>query len=291
MGPGVPPRHPGHRDGGVGPVVLVTAQPGGAETAAAGVGRGVGPSNGAGGHGQRTHRAMGPAASLALPPRTQLNFTVAIDFTASNGERGGREGAARGGGGGRAVPTGAVPQGCRRSPPRCTTPAPTSSAPTPWRSRPSGRSSRTTTATSSSPPTASGPSCRPTARSPTSSPWCALGSGGAPAPRHGAGLGVKAQLPGREGSPWVGEAPGLAASCPAAVGGSRELCPRPERPSCPPEQQRGQPQLQRHRGRARVLPAEPAHRAALRAHQLRPRHQPGGRVSTTGLSPPPQAAR
>ncbi|NXJ31304.1 CPNE9 protein, partial [Ciconia maguari] len=29
--------------------------------------------------------AVGPAASLTLPPRTQLNFTVAIDFTASNG--------------------------------------------------------------------------------------------------------------------------------------------------------------------------------------------------------------
>ncbi|NXF66966.1 CPNE9 protein, partial [Ciccaba nigrolineata] len=33
----------------------------------------------------RTRHAVGPAASLALPPRTQLNFTVAIDFTASNG--------------------------------------------------------------------------------------------------------------------------------------------------------------------------------------------------------------
>ncbi|XP_066859547.1 copine-9 isoform X3 [Anser cygnoides] len=108
-------------------------------------------------------------------------------------------------------------------------------------------------------------------------------SGARGEPHRGAGLRVKAQLPGRGGSPWVGEAPGLAASCPAAVGGSGGAVPPPRAPvPCPPEQQRGQPQLRRHRGRARVLPAEPAHRAALRAHQLRPRHQPGGRDSRPG---------
>lgn len=56
------------------------------------------------------------------PLRTQLNFTVAIDFTASNGEctwcLGGPHNPGAGHGAG---VMGTVLQGCHHSPPRCTT--------------------------------------------------------------------------------------------------------------------------------------------------------------------------
>lgn len=98
--------------------MTVILQPGGAEMAAAVVGWAVGLGVRA-----EVTPCLGLAASFTLPPRTQLNFTVAIDFTASNGEHGGKGGPGSGAGW---VLTGAVPQGCHRSPPRCTTPAPTS---------------------------------------------------------------------------------------------------------------------------------------------------------------------
>lgn len=49
-------------------------------------------------------------------------------------------------------------------------------------------------------------------------------------------------------------------------------------PLSPTELQLGEPKLRGHRGRAGGLLPEPADRPALRPHQLRSRHQPGGSV-------------
>lgn len=114
MGPGAP-KLPRDRDG---KAVMVTLQPGGAEMVAAVVGWAVGLGEWA-----EVTPCLGLAASFALPLRTQLNFTVAIDFTASNGEHSGGRDLGSGTGW---VLMGAVLQGCHRSPRRCTTPAPTS---------------------------------------------------------------------------------------------------------------------------------------------------------------------
>lgn len=62
-------------------------------------------------------------------------------------------------------------------------------------------------------------------------------------------------------------------------------------PSVPPERQPGEPLMLWHRWHPGGLPPQPAHGAALRPHQLRPRGHPCGQVSVAVTGPSPQLAR
>lgn len=222
----------------------------------------------------RTRHAVGLAASLALLLRTQLNFTVAIDFTASNGECGQRHGG--------------------------------SLSPQPW-----GRCQWACAAGMPSQPT----SLHYASPYQLSAYALALKAVGEviqdydsdklfPAYGFGAKLPpdgkishqfplVRSRVVGGAlgwGCPWqlgrVGKQPGcIWPRHPVDKRGHWEPWSPSKCPLHPPEQQRGQPQLCRHRGRAGVLPPEPAHRPALRSHQLCPRHQPGGWVSARAVCP------
>lgn len=217
---------------------------------------------------------MGPAASLALPPRTQLNFTVAIDFTASNGEcrwccGGPRCGASR-----RAGADGCCAAGMPSQPTSLHYASPYQLSAYALALKAVGEVIQDYDSDKLFPAYGFGAKVPPDGKISHQFPLVRPG-------RRGTLWGGYSHLAGR-GSPH----PGCARPWhPAARGTHREMWSPTRHPPLPPEQQRGQPQLCWHRGCAGVLPSEPAHRPALRTHQLRSRHQPGGWVSAGGLCP------